>query len=429
MNMKKNSLFVLLLFLISSITQAQGNKDAFYKAVDYCNCKLANAYCQNYAATHKGSKEETAYKSIQGKLNCKIDNPLSYDSLTDLLKRNEFKNYAVNSAPEFKQLKGLSPESFTKEQAIKAIIDDIFSNQKLSSVITQAGFVNQKDKLSKELGDFFEGKFPNATPTETVPTPVETKADDATPKVTVEDLQTQIESLKQQVEDNKQHWYSPNWISIIICIVLVLVIILLTGGKITELKERVDRYRDEAKSSGGSKQNTNWNQVQSSNNNSREWIDFKKSIERTVGDMSDAISRMQDKIFLLDSKSSPKQENFSNQQSNNPKQKREKILYASFPSSDGTFNNSSLSEEINPTESFYKFTLKDSNKASFEFLNDERAAKHASSSPELILYPVCKFNKNSPSQNVKRIKTLTPGIVVKRNDKWELDTPAVIEYE
>lgn len=424
--MKKNSLIVLLLFFISSIAQAQ-DKNAYYNAVDYCNCKLAFAYAQKYANTHVGSKEEKSFNSIQSKLNCKIDKPLLYDSLTDLLKRNNFGSYVINSAIEFKQMKEISPESFTKEQAVKQIIDGIFSDQKLSSVITQTGFAKQKEALTSELSKYFAGKFPNETKTETVTTPVETKAEDATPKVTIEDLQTQIESLKQQLDDNVTHWYSPNWISIIICIALFAIIFFMFGGSMTDLKERVDRYRNEEKSSG-IRQNTNWNQSQSSNNNSREWLEFKKTIERTVGDMSDAISRMQNTITFWENSNSPKQESFSDQQSNIPKQERETVYYASFPNSDGTFNNSSLIEEINPTESFYKLTLKDSNKASFEFLSDERAAKHASSSPELILYPVCKM-KNSPTQNVKRIKTITPGIVVKRNDKWEMESPALIEYE
>lgn len=422
--MKKISLIVLLLFLISSITQAQ-DKNAYYNAVDYCNCKLAFAYTQKYANAHTGSKEEKSFNSIQSKLNCKIDKPLSYDSLTDLLKRNNFSSYVSNFAPEFKHLKEISPESFTKEQAVQQIIDGVFSNSKLTGVISQYGFTNQKDVLTKDIDKYFEAKFPSGTQQSNPPVNEEPQVDNSTQKVTLDDLQSQIAELKQREIPGA---FSLNWLSIIIAVVLVAIVFFLLGMRISDLRERVDRYREESKSNSNSRQNTNWNQTQPNNNNTREWAEFKKTIERTVGDMSDAISRMQDKIFLLDSKNSPKQETFSNQQSNISKQQREEVLYASIPNTDSSFSHNALTEGINPTESFYKLTLKDSNKASFEFLNEERAAKNASSSPELILYPVCKI-KNSPTQNVKRIKTITHGVLVKRNEKWELETPAVIEYE
>lgn len=421
--MKKYLIFILLFILLCNIAKSQGDKSYFYNAIDYCNCKLASAYCQNYASAHKGKKEEASYKLIQGQLNCKIEKPISYDSLTGLLKRNNFKSYADNSAPEFKQLKGLSPESLTKEQAIKEIIDNIFGNQKLSKVVLQTDFINQKDALISELGNYFDGKFRNESPSRNVTTAIDNKIEEKSSTVTNEELQSQIGSLKEEIENNSQHWYSPNWATIIICIVLIMVLFYFFGGKIAELKDRVDRYRMETKTTGSSK-STDWNQTQSTSNNSREWAEFKKEIERKIGDMNDAISRMQDKTFLMESKNIQKQEI----KSNNLKEEQEKIFYASIPSKDSSFSNSSISDDINPTESFYKFTLKDLNKAHFEFLNDERAAKNASSSPELILYPVCKI-KNSPSQNVKRIKTIVPGVVIKRNDKWEMETPAYIEYE
>jgi hypothetical protein len=425
MNVKKSSLLVLLLFLTSSKTHAQGDKNAFYKAVDYCNCKLANSYCQTYAASHKGSKEETSFKIIQGKLSCKIEAPLSYDSLTDLLKRNNFKSYTEKSAPEFKKLRGLSPESFTKQQAIKEITDGIFSNQNLSSVISQAGFLNQEQAITKELDKYFEGKFSNEATAETVTIPVQSK----TPKVTFEDLQTQVESLRQQAEDNTQHWYSPNWISIIICIVLVAVFFFLIGGRITELKERIDGYRSEEKSYG-SKQNTNWNQTPTSNNNARELAEYKKSIEQQLEGVIKVVENLRTEMTYQNQKSRGQETISYTPQQQIEKQQKVEVFFASIPNRDGSFNINAVTNSINPTASFYKFTITDSHsqKAAFEFLNEERAIKDATNAPERILRPVCKIN-NALNQNARRIRTVTPGTVIRQNDKWVLDFPAEIEYE
>ena len=427
--MQKNSLIAVLLFLISSIAQAQGNKDELYITVDYCNCKLAYTYCEQFASKQKGSPEEKSFALIKPKLSCKIGNSPIYDTLITLLKRNNFEQYTIKTAPEFKKfketLKSLNLEGFTKDQVIAVLLDGIFSNSKLKDVISSSGFSKQKEVLKTELEKYFDGKFPNNPPVVVATTSVGTETEDAT-KINIEDLQTQILELQKKVDENTTHWYSPNWIAILIAFLLVGIVFYIIVRVYNELNDKINKSLNESNSS--TKSNINWNQNHSSSNNSRGWQDFKNNIERTVGDMTSAISKMQNTISLWELKNSPNQQPVLKQQKETPKQQRDEFFYASIPNTDSSFNNSSISEEINATESFYKFTLKDSNKASFEFLNDERAAKNASSSPELILYPVCKI-KNSPSQNVKRIKTITPGIVVKRNDKWELDTPAVIEYE
>jgi predicted DNA-binding protein YlxM (UPF0122 family) len=100
------------------------------------------------------------------------------------------------------------------------------------------------------------------------------------------------------------------------------------------------------------------------------------------------------------------------------------------PNNDGSFNTSKVTTTEDPSASFYKFTITDnlSQKATFEFLNVERAVRDATSSPELILNPVCRI-KNALNQNARRIKTVKPGKVIKQNDKWIIDQQAEIEYE
>jgi hypothetical protein len=112
------------------------------------------------------------------------------------------------------------------------------------------------------------------------------------------------------------------------------------------------------------------------------------------------------------------------------KLQRVEILFAPIPNKDGSFTATNVTNTENLSSSFYKFTITNNlnQNATFEFLNVERAVKQATSSPELILNPVCKI-KNALNQNATKIKTVKLGLVVKENDKWRVVTPAEIEYE
>jgi hypothetical protein len=161
--------------------------------------------------------------------------------------------------------------------------------------------------------------------------------------------------------------------------------------------------------------------------------DFKRSVERNISDLNSAINSLQSEFGRLLLKS----QNQYNAQESNLIQKAQiekahklEILYAPIPNRDGSFNSSNVTNTEDESSSFYKFTITDnlSQKATFEFLNVERAIKDATSSPELILNPVCRI-KNALNQNAKRIKTVKHGTVTKQNEKWIVDKPAEIEYE
>ena len=410
---------ILCMFLLSFgiISKGQNSRDAMNKAIDYCNCKLAFAYCDKYASTHPGTKEAKSFSQvIEPQLNCKIEDPISFSALVDLLSHNNYLMYAQAQVPELQKLKTVKIDNFSKDIAVKTIIDSVFSNPKLAGAIALTGFQNKKDELKGELGNFFEGKFPNAD------------TGKGKQAITVEALQSKISELENEISDNKPNFFASNWFGLILSAILSIILVLIINSRISFLSARLDRYESKPKHS-----NTDWHST-SSYVSSNDWARFKKGIEDNVIDINEAIRNLQNGMSTLQQKQPNKQDsNFASQnttvsQPNFEKGNRGEVFYVSIPNKDGSFNESAFTKNINPTDSFYKLILKEPNRASFEFLNEDRAAKSAISSPELILFPVCKI-KNAPDTNTKRLRTITPGIIVKRNDKWELDKPAEIEYE
>ena len=67
--------------------------DAIKKAIDYCNCRIASAYCKQYSDMTPESKESKSYSNIKYIFKCSISESLSYDSINNILQENDFPNF------------------------------------------------------------------------------------------------------------------------------------------------------------------------------------------------------------------------------------------------------------------------------------------------------------------------------------------------
>lgn len=422
--MLKQSLIALLVFFTFSNVKAQDKSEMFSKAVDYSNCKVTFAYLNQFTASLPPDKLETkSFDKIKSEFgDCKIGSAITYFNLSELLNNNNFKYSNQKFSAVIDGIKNSFNEAYSKDEAINKILDGIYSNAELKNARLKNSDIDKlKEQLQSEISNYFGDSFGSA---QTVIPKIKTGGKEG---IDI-NIESEISRLDKKIDDVTPGIFSPNWLSIIISILLIICLLFLLI-KISDLKERVDRYRET--STLNSTSNSNWNQEQNRGFNSRELSEYKKSIESQMVGALKAISTLQLEVGNLENKLSQRQENtsYSNQppiQSDKPQ--KIDFFYASIPEKDGSFNESAITTSINPTASFYKFTIKDSHTATFEFINDERAVKDATSSPELILYPVCKI-KSSLNQGAKKIKTTTPGTLVKRGDKWELGTKAEIEYE
>lgn len=106
-----------------------------------------------------------------------------------------------------------------------------------------------------------------------------------------------------------------------------------------------------------------------------------------------------------------------------------KVYYFSTPQPDGTFNDSNKSDLFIATSSMYKFTILSSNKAHFEFINDESTLRDALNYPDSYLLPVCRA-ENTRNIKATKITTIGKGGIAELNDgRWIVTEKAVIRYD
>ena len=312
-------------------------------------------------------------------------------------------------------------EGFDTKGAVSRIISGIYENKDFKAILDQYPDVKSlKESLTNDLTSFLSRSFGQEN-SSVLSDPDKTGGNS--------DLQERISRLEDQIKTNKSGSFSINWPSLILIIIIVGLVYVLLKSKINDIEERTDRHRKELSELADIRDSGFF---KNPNNQNESFGDFKRSVEDNITGINSAVRSLQNDIngLLLKSGQQAGQDHHSKSAPPAEIQPKFEILYAPIPNRDGSFTAAKVTNIEDQSSSFYKFTIKDtlSQRASFEFLNVERAIKDATSSPELILNPVCKI-KNALNQNARKIKTIVPGIVVKQNDKWVVDKPAEIEYE
>lgn len=415
---------VTLLILLNGFANAADKNYAFKNAVNYCNCRIAYEYCEQYSGMIPESDEKKSFDKLKVIFKCSFSHPLSYDSINNILNRNNFSSFSKKSSIVMSRILGEKVEALSAEEASNKIILGIYESPELKNIFTKYSEVGSlKEQLTKKVSDYLSFSFGE------IKSPVVNDSKITVPQNETE-LQKEIQRLESLITENKTSPFSINWFSIILVVILSSAIYFMLKLKLTALEERLDRHRKEIDLIDA-KKNDGFNKQSNQNLNIN---DFKRSVERNISDLNLAINSLQSEVGRLSLKEQS-QSDFQQPLLNpTPKvetQQRLEILYATIPSREGSFNINAVSTSINPTASFYKLTITDTlgQKAKFEFLgNDERAVKDATNAPDRILRPACKIN-NALNQNAKRIKTVKHGSVEKHNDKWIVSQLAEIEYE
>ncbi len=410
---------IALLILISGFAHAADKKDAYIKAINYCNCRIVYTYCKQYTEMKPASDEKKSYDKITYIFKCSIDKSLPFDSINRIIKRNNFANFSKKSSAVFGRIAKADVEALTTEDVVSKIISGIYESAEFKDFFTQYSEVGSLiEPLTKELTDYLSKSFASKVASVNV-------GSNEVVGTQLTGLQKEVTSLKQLIEENKTSAFAINWLSIILIVVFSGLVFMILKIKLAVLKQRTDKHINEYNLLG-SKNPNGFNQQSNQNSNFNE---FKRSAERNISDLNSALTSLQNDFARLNMKL---QGNFETPQSTPQVEKQQRIetLYAPIPNRDGSFTATNVTSIEDSSSSFYKFTITDnlSQKATFEFLNVERAIRDATSSPELILNLVCRIN-NALNQNAKRIRTITPGVVVKHNDKWIVEKPAEIEYE
>ena len=104
-------------------------------------------------------------------------------------------------------------------------------------------------------------------------------------------------------------------------------------------------------------------------------------------------------------------------------------FYLPIPEPDGAFQSSQISEEFKRTETVYKFRLIDDKamQAEFEIIDDVATMLRALDDPDTYLKPACRSSAIIPISATKII-TDEKGLVILKNDEWQVVKKALIHY-
>ena len=396
---------LLLLILFTSLTlNAQNSKEEFEKAVDYCACKIAYAYTEDFASKNPSLDEKKSFDEVISKqLNECDKNNVSSSVLEKLLKENNFSGFSKTLIPDVKKAKNSYSDNFNKEEAI----NNILISFKLSF---------DKIDIKSELSNGLNNKLQSFTSNENAVGKEKTITNvNSNYTEEINRLEQLIKSKKEEKSDS----FIPNWLLLGLLLLSSIILFIYNYVNNKKLNERIDRRLskseyDQTKISSNQSSNRNAN-------NSR----FERDINQKILDLNIAVERLQNTKTISTSPSVQKTIYTKNIPQSIQKE-IQRFVYAKTPISDKVFNASDVTE--NKDGKFYKFLITDNNLAEFEFFNTENSAIRAVNAPDSFLYPACEETEPL-NQNAKRIITNKPGIAIKQDDKWIVKEKAQITYE
>ena len=163
--------------------------------------------------------------------------------------------------------------------------------------------------------------------------------------------------------------------------------------------------------------------MNTSNNSISHLEDKIKKLENELRNLSTKIESTKIPLEIVQSK--PVHSSW--QETKQPEIKNE-TFYLSNPNADGTFNESSASNQYKEGASIYRFTKVGNNRAKFQIDERESSIKLALQFPDKSIDPVCEAT-NSYNAKAKRIVTDSPGDAELIGEKWVKNTKAKIRYE
>lgn len=419
------TLLTLILFTSVSLN-AQKSKEKYDKAVDYCACKIAYAYTNQYISNGKAesynqsefNKEKKAFENIiKNKLeDCKVDTHIAFDDLNNLLSNNSFKGFSDKLNSAVREVKKVNIDSINKQQAINHILNGFYKNEGFSKIVLKYSAVKElKSSLETDLNNTLNGfeeqtSFKN---NETINTAESN---------TVNDVNYSNSNMIRENTNQSESTFFPNWLLFVLILLAFIFLFIYNHLSNRKLNDRIDRRL--------SKSEYEQHKIRPNPNNSRNKSNSHierdiRDIYQKISDLNIAIERLQNSNTISSTSSIHKTRHVKNISQPKPKE-TQKIVFAKTPIEDKVFNASDVTE--NKDGKFYKFLLKENSQAEFEFFNTENSAKRALNAPDSFLYPACEETEPL-NQNANKIITIKPGIAIKQENKWIVKEKAQITYE
>jgi hypothetical protein len=398
-----NKLFTLLLVsLFTSLTiNAQNSKNDYEKAVDYCACKIAYAYTEDFASKNPSLDEKKSFDEVISKKlnNCEKKN-ISISELEKLLKENNFNGFSKTLIPDAEKATTSYSDNFNKDDAI-------------NSILTSFKLSFDKIDIKSELSNSLNNKLQSFGKQE------ETKIN---PNL-VNETDLSVSANNGENSSQIETTFFPNWLLFVLILLFFIILLFYNYSNNKKLNERIGRRLRTSEYEQNKIKFTPSNNRNKSNN-SRSERDIKDIYDK-ISELNLAIERLQNSNSTSSVSSVHKTNQVKNISQPKPKE-NQKFVFAKTPIEDKVFNAFDVTDVKDGK--FYKFLLKENNQAEFEFFNTENSAKRALNAPDSFLYPACEETEPL-NQNANKIITIKPGIAIKQENKWIVKEKAQITYE
>lgn len=416
---------LLLVILFTSLTlNAQNSKDEYDKAVDYCACKMAYAYTNQYISNGKAesynqnefNKEKKSFENVikQKIENCTIEEHFGFDDLNILLSNNNFKGFADKLKGAVEESKKVNIDSIDKQQVIHNILNSFYDNEDFSKIVLKYSAVKElKSSLETDLNNTLNG-FKEQNSFEN------NKTINTAESITTNEINHSNSNINKEDTNQSESTFFPNWLLFVLILLAFIILFIYNYLSNKKLNERIDRrlskseYQETIKSSNPS------------NNSNRTNSRFEKDTLKNIEEINEAIRRLQMASSSSNLASSSSQKKVEKINLESVPKEPQKFVYAKTPIADKVFNAFDVTDDKDGK--FYKFLLKENNLAEFEFFNSGNSAKRALNAPDSFLYTACEETEPL-NQNANKIITIKPGIAIKQENKWIVKEKAQITYE
>ena len=393
---------ILLIFIfILNYPSGAIERPEFEKIVDFVNCDLTNLYISSLTG------EKLNYDKIKELLNGNsLENPLSFNELSKLLKSNNFEGTEKTLSVVIDNRKTKFDARYSTGELINTVLDNSDLSEKYRKAL---------DIRSNQLKEIILNHYASKEKVNT---------GNNTPKIEtgITELSDRVFKIEQSIGKIKPF---PLWA---ILGIIVLSILGLLAGSFFAFKPLLREYI--IKTTLQSKRiNEHFSSVCSAQKNT----DRGKKPEIPSDDLitdEKEIDLIADRVLLKlqSGEAANKKDIQANRKTPiQDKSKASEILYCTEPRDGVSFDSKNLSERFIETESVFVFHLKNSNTAEFRVITDSDTMGRAIKYKKELLDTAC--DSLNSSINTKRVITTEPGIAARQGDRWIIKSKARIKFE
>ncbi|HOY30363.1 MAG TPA: hypothetical protein PKW80_00650 [Bacteroidales bacterium] len=429
-------IIIIIAFIFLAFTgclnagETQVNRDTFYSAVDYVNCKIVGFSLKN--------KTEAPELINNFNTNCNCSESPDFDKILTSIPQSQ--TATIELAKEIEAIKSLEfREAMASGEVAGLLTSDIFNNKtKYAKLFAFRNKYNSEsfNELINELkaglntllsSDQPGGMFYPENPSMTV---VEHANDSI-----VQNLSSEINTLNEKVDDLKsKNRFFIFRIDVLTILLAVLISVFFHAFLINLAGSdpNVAKIKNQQKHDFGrfSKFFSFFSAPESDLPDEK--MELKKTYDKNIEELKENIRQLNQKILELEAKTKqttdmPYHVDPINKKEQKETPKDDNVFYLSVPNPDGSFNLSSVTLEFKNGASIYRFTKKSAGRASFCIDGRKGAMDFALQFPTSHIIPACE-PQNAHSFN-SRIVTIEEGIAELSGDKWKIVKKAKIRYE